>query len=117
MSDSTTNFTRIGSAVGISPAHVAPYLDLHKNVWPDVQEALTAAHMSNYTIFYLKEKDALFSYHEYSGTDRDADRRILNENLRVQEWLKLCREYQTPLSSQPGTGRVWTDLPIFFHKP
>ncbi|MBU2867639.1 L-rhamnose mutarotase [Pacificibacter marinus] len=112
----SNNLIRIGSAVGIRPEHVEPYRKLHQNVWPEVKQSLAERNIQNYSIFYLEQLNVMFSYSEYTGTDRDADNRKQQEDPRVQEWLQTCRQYQTPLLNGRNMGKVWQPLPMFFHQ-
>lgn len=109
------NLLRVGAAVGIRPEDVDAYRKLHRDVWPDIRQALNDANIHNYSIFYLEPLNVMFSYYEYTGTDREADSRRHREAPRVQDWLNLCRQYQRPLAGARENGRVWQDLPSFFH--
>lgn len=112
----SNNLIRIGSAVGIRPEHVEPYRKLHQNVWPEVEASFAERNIQNYSIFYLESLNVMFSYCEYTGTDRDADNRKQRDNPRIQEWLQTCRQYQTPLSKERDPGKVWQALPMFYQQ-
>ncbi|WP_143589972.1 L-rhamnose mutarotase, partial [Streptomyces africanus] len=62
---------RVAQTIRLRPEHRDLYLRLHSEVWPDVEAALRAANISNYSIF-LRE-DTLFGYFEYHGDDFEGD--------------------------------------------
>lgn len=104
---------RFGAATGIRPEAVDRYCELHANPWPEVQSALRDSGLSNYSIFLLRERNLLFSYSEYAGSDRAADREKMAANPVMQEWWSVCRPCQVPLVPTEGERR-WTDLERIF---
>jgi len=110
------NRLRFGSAVGIREESVDLYCRLHANPWPEVTEEIARAGISNYSIFLLRERNLLFSYYEYSGSNKAEDFARMAANPRMQEWWKLCRPCQVPLVPTEGTRR-WTDMEKVFFQP
>ena len=110
----TTRPLRQGSAVAIAPDMIERYRDLHANPWPEVSRLIHESNVRNYSIFFLPTYNMAFSYSEYIGTDRAADRAKMASHQVMRDWWAECRPCQVPLSS-PNGDRLWTDLePIFF---
>ena len=65
---------RYASCVRLRPEHRERYLELHANVWPEVESMLAAANIRNYTIFL--RGDVLFSYYETSAPTTPRTRRV-----------------------------------------
>ncbi len=104
---------RLAAATGIRPEALDRYCALHANPWPEVQAALKASGLSNYSIFLLRQRNLVFSYSEYTGHDRARDREKMAANPAMQEWWSVCRPCQEPLVPVEGERR-WADLePIF----
>jgi L-rhamnose mutarotase len=61
--------------IGIDPAKIEEYVELHAQVWPAVLARLQEANVKNYTIFLRQPENLLFGYWEYHGTDFEADMR------------------------------------------
>lgn len=115
MSNGDRPLQRIGAVVGLRPDAAEAYCRLHANPWPEVVAANRKAGLSNYSIFLLREKNLLFSYYEYEGTDRAADAARLGANPVMQEWWRLCRPLQAPVVPVEG-ARLWKDMPLVFHQ-
>lgn len=104
---------RLGSAVGISPECLERYRELHANPWPEVTRLTQESNIRNYSIFFLPSHNLAFSYSEYIGQNRAADREKMASHPIMQEWWAQCRPCQVPLVSQSG-GRRWSDLETIF---
>lgn len=105
---------RIGAVVGLRPDMVDAYCRLHADPWPEVIAANQRAGLANYSIFLLRERNLLFSYYEYRGTDRAGDAARLAADPVMQEWWRLCRPMQAPIVPTEGVRR-WADMrPVFF---
>ncbi len=107
---------RLGSVVALREESVDLYCRLHANPWPEVTAEIARAGISNYSIFLLRERNLLFSYSEYRGTDRAADARRMAESPAMQEWWKLCRPCQVPILQSDGARR-WADMESVFFQP
>lgn len=116
MSPPTESVTRLGSVVGIREESVDLYCRLHADPWPEVTAEIARAGVSNYSIFLLRERNLLFSYSEYRGTDRAADAARMAMNPAMQEWWKLCRPCQVPLVPVSGDRR-WAKMEPIFYQP
>ena len=97
---------RVASIVGLRPEHQQEYLQLHRNVWPGVEDTLRAANITNYSIF-LRD-GTLFAYYEYVGSDYDADMARIAADPESQRWWQLTDPCQQPLpTARPG--EVWVE--------
>ena len=104
---------RYGSVIRVRPERVEEYRRLHAAVWPGVAEAIRAAHLENYSIYY---KDGwLFSYYEYVGEDYVADMERMARDAVTQEWWALCMPCQEPLPSR-AEGEWWASMEEVFHQ-
>ena len=108
--------TRHGSVIGLRPEGKARYLELHREGWPGVLAALTAAGIRNYSIFLKEPEDLLFGYFEYVGNDFAADQARLAEDPLTQEWQRLVGPLQKPLETR-APGEWWAGLGEIFHLP
>lgn len=108
--------TRMGLCIGLKPAEIARYKDLHAAVWPEVLAAITAANIRNYSIFLREPENLLFAYWEYTGEDFDRDMETMKADAAMQEWWKICDPLQQPLPTR-APGEWWAAMePVFFHE-
>jgi len=105
---------RMGMVIGLRPGAIATYKRLHAEPWPEMNAALTAAGIRNYSIFLREPENLLFGYWEYVGADFGADMKRLGETEVCRRWLALTDPCQVPLASA-GPGEWWSDLPEVFH--
>ncbi len=103
---------RHASCVGLRPEQRERYLELHAQVWPEVESMLAAANIRNYTIF-LRD-DTLFSYYEYVGTDHAADLARIAADPATQRWWQLTDPCQERLPGTPE-GEQWAPLTEVWH--
>lgn len=103
---------RYASVIRLRSEHAEEYLRLHREVWPQVLNTITACNIRNYSI-YLHD-GLLFSYYEYVGKDHAADMARIAADPTTQRWWQLtdpCQE-QVP-GAKPGEW--WTAIPEVFH--
>jgi L-rhamnose mutarotase len=103
---------RYGNCVRLRPECRARYLELHAAVWPDVEATLSAANISNYSIFL--QGDILFGYYEYHGTDHAADQARIAADPVTQNWWALTDPCQERLPGTPD-GEQWTPMAEVWH--
>lgn len=90
------------------------YKELHAQPWPDMNAALSAANIHNYSIFLREPENFLFGYWEYSGSDYAADMKVLGELSVTKRWLALTDPCQARLESATD-GEWWSMMPEIFH--
>ena len=105
---------RMGMVIGIAPERIAEYKTLHAAVWPQVLVKLSAAHVSNYSIFLRQPENLLFGYWEYIGDDFEADMAVLGSAEVCKRWLALTDPCQLPLPSAKSS-EWWCYMEEVFH--
>ena len=100
--------------IALRPARLADYKALHAAPWPEMNAALTAANIRNYSIYLREPENLLFGYWEYTGTEFAADMVQLGAAEVTQRWLALTDRCQHPLPTATP-GEWWSFLPEVFH--
>lgn len=101
---------RMGMVIGLRADKVAEYKALHASPWPEMNAALKAANISNYSIYLREPENLLFGHWDYTGTDFAADMALLGALEVTQRWLALTDACQRPLDTA-ATGEWWSFLP------
>ncbi|WP_166845414.1 L-rhamnose mutarotase [Isoptericola sp. BMS4] len=104
---------RLAFVVDVVPEKRAEYLRLHSAVWPQVEAALSAHHITNYSIFVLE--NTLVGYYEYTGDDYEADMAQLDSDPDMQEWLRHTDPCQTPFGRDARPADRWRRLEEVWH--
>src|SRR5438874_11878599 len=79
---------RIGFCLKVKQDRLEEYKGTHKNVWPEMQQALRDAGWTNYSLF-AREDGTLFGYLETEDFDRSlAEMAEKDVNARWQEEMK-----------------------------
>jgi L-rhamnose mutarotase len=79
---------RRGFVLRVKPEKVDEYLAAHRDVWPEMLEALTAAGIRNYTIF--RAENVMFGYFEADDLERAG--RYLTEQEVSSRWQDAMAE-------------------------
>lgn len=103
---------RIAQVARLLPERREEYLALHSAVWPDVEAALRAADIHNYSIFI--HGDMLFAYYEYHGDDFAAALKTIEADPETRRWWTFTDPCQAPWPDSE-TGSRWLDLPEIWH--
>jgi len=104
---------RFGFVVDVVPELREEYLRLHAAVWPEVEAALSAHHVRNYTIFILE--NTLFAYYEYVGEDHEGDLALVDSDPVTQDWLRRTGPCQTAFGRDARPGDGWRALDEVWH--
>lgn len=108
---------RYGSVIGVRKERLEEYLELHRNVWPAVEDKMYECNIRNFTIFLRHLPDGkpyLFMYFEYIGDDFKADAKK-NANCEVtQKWWSLCKPCQEPLTDR-ANDEWWANMEEVVH--
>jgi L-rhamnose mutarotase len=103
---------RVCKVIGIKPEKREEYLDLHRNVWPEVRDNIRRANIRNYSLFI--RGDLLIQYYEYHGEDINADFNRDADSEIKRKWEALCEPCQKPLpDSLPDEW--WSELEEIMH--
>jgi len=105
---------RMGVVIGVKADRIAEYKRLHAEPWPEMNAALSAANIRNYSIYLREPENLLFGYWEYVGDDFSADMKVLDGLAVSKRWLALTDPCQAPLKSAPA-GERWSSMPEVFH--
>jgi L-rhamnose mutarotase len=105
---------RMGMVIGVRPEKLAEYKKLHAEPWPEMNAALSAANIHNYSIYLREPENLLFGYWEYTGEDFEADLKVLDGLAVSKRWLALTDPCQAPLASR-REGEWWCMMPEIFH--
>ena len=105
---------RMGMVIGVKAEKLDEYKRLHAEPWPEMNAALEAANIRNYSIYLREPENLLFGYWEYAGTDYAADMKVLGERAITKQWLALTDPCQMPLKSAPE-GEWWSTMPEVYH--
>lgn len=102
---------RVGSVIGLRESAIEDYERYHREVWPEVMAAISAAGIRNYSIYRFGT--LLFSYWEYEGENYESDLAAIDRVPECVRWNDLMATLQVPIEgAQP---RSWTPLPEVFH--
>jgi L-rhamnose mutarotase len=104
----------MASVIGVRPEKLALYKELHAQPWPEMNAALSAANIHNYSIYLREPENLLFSYWEYTGSDFEADMQVLDGLAVSKRWLALTDPCQVKLQSARG-NEWWSFMPEIFH--
>lgn len=108
----TAQIQRHASLIRLRPEHREEYLRLHEAVWPEVEQAIIAANIRNYTIFI--HGDILFSFYEYVGSDHALDQARIAADPSTQRWWALTDPCQESLA-EPDSGDWWAPMREVWH--
>ena len=106
---------RVGQVLGIDPARIDEYKHYHAAIWPEIASAISAAGITNYSIF-LKDT-TLFAYFEYTGPEEEYEERMaqLAAAPRMREWWDIMEPMQRPLATR-APGEWWATMEEVFHQ-
>lgn len=103
---------RTVAAVGIRPEALETYLDLHRQQPDAMRQAMRSAHIQSYRMYLLRSQNVVISVSERDAATLVADRRQIDNDPIMQEWLRTCRAMQVALPgerSEPPS--LWSALP------
>jgi L-rhamnose mutarotase len=90
----------------VRPNRVDAYLEAHRNVWPEMLDALRAAGIRNYTIF--RAGDQMFGYFESDDLERAASYLAEQEvSARWQDAMAELLEERVPDSGPPRLEEIF----------
>jgi L-rhamnose mutarotase len=79
---------RVGFVIKVRQEKLEAYKESHKHVWPEMQQALSDAGWTNYSLF-AREDGTLFGYLETEDFERSlAEMETKEVNARWQETMK-----------------------------
>jgi len=105
---------RMGMVIAVRPEKLDEYKRLHAEPWPEMNAALAAANIRNYSIYLREPENLLFGYWEYTGSDYAADMQVLGDRAITRKWLALTDPCQAKLASA-APGEWWSPMPEIYH--
>lgn len=103
---------RFGQVIRLKEGMEERYKELHGNPWPEVNAAIKASHISNYSI-YLKN-GYLFAYFEYDGEDFEEDMKKMAADEATQRWWKETDPCQEKMAGA-SDAEWWSDMVEVYH--
>jgi len=106
---------RFGQTIRLRPEATEEYKRIHIKIWPEIEDAIRAAGITNYSIF-LKD-GVMFAYFEYTGPDEEFDARMtqMANAPRMKEWWTITEAMQMPLETR-APGEWWANMEEVFHQ-
>jgi L-rhamnose mutarotase len=101
--------TRNAFKMKLKPGNIAEYRKRHDEIWPELSHALTAAGVSDYSIFLDEETLTLFAVQKLAA-DHTADQ--LPVHPVMQKWWDYMADL---MEVNPDNSPVCTTLPEIFH--
>ena len=89
-----------GQVGRLKSGKVEEYINLHKEVWPDVLKVIKKCNLQNYSIF-IKD-NIVFAYFEYTGSNYEEDMKYMEKDAVTQKWwsyTKPCFQFYSDNSS------------------
>lgn len=93
---------RVCFTLSVRPDRLAEYRARHKEVWPDMLEALRASGWSNYSLF-LREDGLLIGYVE-SENFAAAQRAMEETEVNARWQAEMAEFFELPQGARPDTG-------------
>ncbi len=101
---------RVGFQFKIRQDRLAEYKEIHKNVWPEMLDALKKAGWHHYTLF-LRPDGLVFGYFETEKSLADAQGK-----MAVQEVNTRWQEYMAPFTAaDTRPDESFLELEEYFH--
>lgn len=90
----------------VRPDRVDEYIEAHRNVWPEMLQALRDASIRNYTIF--RAGNEMFGYFECDDLERAASYLATQEvNARWQDAMAELLEERVPDAGPPRLEEIF----------
>ena len=105
---------RMAMVIGARAEKLALYKELHAQPWPEMNTALSAANIVNYSIYLREPENLLFASWEYHGSDLAADMAAIAADPETQRWWTFTDPCQRPLASR-APGEHWAAMEEVFH--
>ncbi len=105
---------RFGRVIKLKTECEQEYREYHRNLWPEIEAAIRAAGIKNYSIF-LRD-GYLFAYMELAAEISPGGlAQYWANNETCKEWEKQMNRMQEPLSNAQA-GESWAPMDEIFHQ-
>jgi len=101
---------RIGFQFKVRQASLAKYREYHKNVWPEMLDALRGTGWHNYTLF-MRDDGLIFGYFETEESLAVAQAKMASKEINSR-W----QEFMSPfMDSNARPDETFVELQEYFH--
>ncbi len=103
---------RVGFLLKVKPERLEGYKQIHKQVWPEMLQALSKAGWHNYSLF-LREDGLLFGYFETPIGLQEAQSRMAVEEVNSRWQIMMAPFFESTNNSRPD--EMFAELTEVFH--
>ena len=101
---------RVGFQFKVLSDHIAEYREHHKNVWPEMLDALRETGWHNYTLF-MRNDGLIFGYFETEESLAVAQTKMASKEINSR-W----QEFMSPfMDSNARPDKTFVELHEYFH--
>lgn len=93
------------------PGKFDEYIRRHKEIWPEIIEALNKAGIHNYTIW--SNGDDIFGY--YECIKLEISQKILANTLIFQKWREYMKDVMV-METSPKSDKLFGFIQVFNHE-
>ena len=104
--------TRVGFRLQVKKDRIDEYRERHRNVWPQMRDALQESGWHNYSLF-LDADGTLFGYFETPGSFQDALDAMEDTEVNARWQAEMAPFFAAPEPSRPD--RMMVELEEVFH--
>ena len=101
---------RVGFQFKVRQDRLAEYKEHHKNVWPEMLEALRETGWHNYTLF-MREDGLIFGYFETSIDLAEAQAKMAATDVNTR-WQEFISEF---MDANARPDETFVELEEYFH--
>ena len=106
--------TRVGFTLQVQPEKVEAYKQHHREVWPEMRAALSAAGWHNYSLF-IRPDGLLFGYFETPVSLSDAQEKIADSEDNARWQALMAPFFKLPAGTT--ADEMMSELEPIFHLP
>lgn len=105
---------RVGFLLKVKPERIDEYKQIHQNIWPEMQQALTEAGWHNYSLF-MREDGLMFGYFE-TPHDFDTARALMADKEVNDRWQTMMAPFfESPDGKERHADDMMVELEEVFH--
>lgn len=103
---------RVGFVLKVKPDKLEEYKRHHRQVWPEMQAALSETGWHNYSLF-LREDGLLFGYFETPDSLQVAQAKMAQKEVNTRWQEMMAPFFESPTNSRPD--EMFLELTEIFH--
>ena len=101
---------RVGFQFKVRPDRLSEYKEHHKNVWPEMLEALHETGWHNYTLF-MRADGLIFGYFETNESLQAVQSRMADKDVNTR-WQEFMSQF---MDSNARPDETFIELEEYFH--